>query len=198
MATEGEAVTEQQPAAEEPEKVVAEKAAKAAKEKKPKTPKEKKPKQSKTLSHPPYFQMITEALTALQEKSGSSPYAIAKYMEEKHKDELPANFRKILAVQLKHFAAKGNLIKIRASYKLSGAVAAAGGKTKKEIKTNAKAPRKTRSVTAAAKIKAESAAAAAAPPPPKKAKRSAAAKPKQPKSIKSPAAKKAKKATAQS
>lgn len=185
-------MTEQQPAAEEPEKVVTEKKAKAAKEKKPKAPKEKKPKQSKTLSHPPYFQMITEALMALQDKSGSSPYAIAKYMEEKHKDELPANFRKILAVQLKHFAAKGNLIKIRASYKLSEAAA---GKTKKEIKTKAKAPRKTRSVTAAAKIKAES--AAASPPPPKKAKKSAAAKPKQPKSIKSSAAKKAKKATAQ-
>lgn len=57
MATEDEAVMEQQPGAEEPEKVVAEKAAKTAKEKKPKTPKEKKPKQSKTLSHPPYFQV---------------------------------------------------------------------------------------------------------------------------------------------
>lgn len=57
MATEGEAVTEQLPAAEEPEKVVTEKKAKAAKDKKPKAPKEKKPKQSKTPSHPPYFQV---------------------------------------------------------------------------------------------------------------------------------------------
>ncbi|MEJ4834306.1 histone H1/H5 family protein, partial [Enterococcus faecium] len=178
---------EQQPATDEPEKVTVEKKPKAPKEKKPKAAKEKKPKQSKTLTHPPYFEMITEALMGLQEKSGSSPYAIAKYMEEKHKDELPPNFRKILAVQLKHFAAKGNLIKIRASYKLSEA---AGKKDKVPWTTTVK---KTRSVTAAAKIKAEAAAAAAVT---KKAKKSTPAKPKQPKSIKSPAVKKAKKATA--
>lgn len=71
MATEGEAVTEQQPAAEEPEKVVTEKKAKAAKEKKPKAPKEKKPKQSKTLSHPPYFQVFFVNLIKLNYKSRS-------------------------------------------------------------------------------------------------------------------------------
>ncbi|KAK0599193.1 hypothetical protein LWI29_003118 [Acer saccharum] len=64
---------------EEPKKV--------AKEKKPKAPKEKKPKQPKTASHPPYFQMIMEALLTLNEKSGSSPYAVANLMEEENMEK---------------------------------------------------------------------------------------------------------------
>ena len=35
--------------------------------------------------------MIKEDLLALNERNGSSPYAIVKYMEEKHKDVLPLN-----------------------------------------------------------------------------------------------------------
>ena len=35
--------------------------------------------------------MIKEALLALNERNGLSPNAIAKYMEEKHKDVLPLN-----------------------------------------------------------------------------------------------------------
>ena len=62
--------------------------------------------------------MIKEALLALNERSGSSPYAIAKYMEEKHKDVLPLNCKKILGLQLKNSAVRGKLIKIKASYKL--------------------------------------------------------------------------------
>ncbi|TKY70463.1 Histone H1 [Spatholobus suberectus] len=108
------------PALEKPvEEMKAPEVPKPAKEKKPRAPREKKPKQAKTASHPPYFQMIKEALTALNEKGGSSPYAIAKYMEEKHKAVLPANFKKILGLQLKNQAARGKLVKIRASYKLS-------------------------------------------------------------------------------
>lgn len=119
--------------------------------------------------------MIKEALMALQDKSGSSAYAIAKYMEEKHKSELPANFRKILWLQLKNSTAKGKLVKVRASFKLSEAGKKAGGGAKSKVeKKKAKKPET------------------------KKAggKRSRKAKPKQPKSIKSPAAKKVKKATA--
>ncbi|KAL9245655.1 hypothetical protein vseg_019280 [Gypsophila vaccaria] len=84
--------------------------------KKKKTPREKK---RKAPAHPPYFEMIKEAITALNEKGGSSPYAIAKYMEQNHKHVLPANFRKILGPQLKNSVAKGKLIKIKASFKLS-------------------------------------------------------------------------------
>ncbi|KRX11649.1 Histone H1, partial [Trichinella nelsoni] len=57
---------------------------------------------------------------ALNEKGGSSPYAIAKYMEENHK-ALPANFKKTLALQLKNSEARGKLVKVKASYKLSEA-----------------------------------------------------------------------------
>ncbi|EFH60366.1 hypothetical protein ARALYDRAFT_480711, partial [Arabidopsis lyrata subsp. lyrata] len=84
-----------------------------------KTPAAKKPRKPKTTTHPPYFQMIKEALMALKEKNGSSPYAIAKKIEEKHKSLLPESFRKILSLQLKNSVAKGKLVKIRASYKLS-------------------------------------------------------------------------------
>lgn len=62
--------------------------------------------------------MIEEAILALNEKSGSSPYAIGKFMEENHKSVLPANFRKILALQIKNSVSRGKLTKIRASYKL--------------------------------------------------------------------------------
>uniref|UniRef100_A0A1J3H8M7 Histone H1 n=1 Tax=Noccaea caerulescens TaxID=107243 RepID=A0A1J3H8M7_NOCCA len=81
--------------------------------------KSKKPRKPKTATHPPYFQMINEALMTLKEKNGSSPYAIAKKIEDKHKSTLPENFRKTLSLQLKNSVAKGKLTKIRASYKLS-------------------------------------------------------------------------------
>ncbi|KAF8012598.1 hypothetical protein BT93_I0686 [Corymbia citriodora subsp. variegata] len=183
-----------------------EKVKKPAKERKPRAPREKKPKQPKTASHPPYFQMIKEAIMALNEKSGSSPYAIAKYMEDKHKAVLPANFRKILALQLKNSASKGKLIKVKASYKLSEA-----GK-KETAKPLSKPSKKTE---VAVKKPKEPAMAKAAPVPrakrtrkpevtakpvkkaaKKPVKKAAAAKPKQPKSIKSPAAKRAKKVAA--
>jgi histone H1/5 len=162
--------------------------------------------------------MIKEALLALDEKSGSSPYAIAKYMEEKHKQELPSNYKKILGLQLKNSAARGKLIKIKASYKLSEAgkkvtvakPANAEKKAKPKQTTKAK-PKQTTKV--APKAKAASAAAKKpetavkkAPkrkastknvgPGPKKPKKSTPSKPKQPKSIKSPAAKRARKAAA--
>ncbi|KAJ8771028.1 hypothetical protein K2173_023353 [Erythroxylum novogranatense] len=171
-------VVEQQPATE---------GAKPVKEKKPKAPKEKKSKQPKAASHPPYFQMIKEALLALNEKSGSSPYAIAKYMEEKHKAVLPANFKKILGLQLKNSAGRGKLVKIKASYKLSDA-----GKTEKELSTTRTTRSKTKSVNKPENPAKKPAKKVTA----KKTKKSAPAKPKQPKSIKSPAAKRARKASA--
>lgn len=128
-------------------------------------------------------QMIKEALMALQDKSGSSAYAIAKYMEEKHKSELPANFRKILWLQLKNSTAKGKLVKVRASFKLSEVGKKAGGGAKAMV-----APAKPAKVEKKKAKKAETKKAGG--------KRSRKAKPKQPKSIKSPAAKKVRKATA--
>ncbi|KAL8045239.1 hypothetical protein ABFX02_08G099800 [Erythranthe guttata] len=176
---------------------------KPVKEKKPKAAaKEEKSKKTatKTAAHPPYFEMIKEALLALKEKSGSSPYAIAKYMEHKYKGVLPPNFRKILGLQLKNSAAKGKLNKIKASYKLSetgnkdkaaplvtkkprsAPAAAAGTKRKAEVVKKAKTVKKATPVKKAA--------------PKKKAAPVKKATPVKPKSIKSPAAKKAKKASA--
>lgn len=146
------------------------------------------------------LQMIKEAITSLNEKNGSSPYAIAKYMEEKHKEVLPANFRKILALQLKNSTAKGKLRKIKASYELSEA----GKKDKKASKVaKANAEKKTKQArttrATAGKRKDEAASKAAKAVKKvvaKKPKRTTPAKPKQPKSIRSPAAKRAKKAVA--
>ncbi|KAI8541179.1 hypothetical protein RHMOL_Rhmol08G0041300 [Rhododendron molle] len=193
-AAEEATVGEQQP--QVAEKAVKEKKPKAPKERKPKVPKEKKARAPKTASHPPYFQMIKDALLSLNEKTGSSTYAIAKYIEEKLKAVLPANFRKTLGLQLKNSVAKGKLIKIRASYKLSeaGKKENGTGKTPKST-TEAKKPKKAAVVPkgkGTEKRKAETAKKTG----PKKTRKSAAVKPKQPKSIKSPAAKRARKATA--
>ncbi|KAK1359857.1 Histone H [Heracleum sosnowskyi] len=186
-------------AAEPPKTVVSEKkrtkpAAKPVKEKKAKV---SKPKPAKTASHPTYFEMIKEAISALKERGGSSPYAIAKYMEDKHKAVLPANFRKILGLQLKNCATKGKLTKVKASYKISELVKApkVEKKVEKPKKTVAAKAKPVKKPEAVKKAKTKAVAPAV-----KKTKKRAAppakAKAKQPKSIKSPAAKKAKKAVA--
>ncbi|CAL9073837.1 unnamed protein product [Musa textilis] len=129
--------------------------------------------------------MIKEAVVALNEKTGSSPYAIAKFMEETHKGVLPQNYKKVLAVQLRNFTAKGKLVKVKASFKLSEA--GKNGGTKKMEK-----PRPEREARKPREATKRNASAGTA----KKAKKAAAPKPKQPKSIRSPAAKKARKAAA--
>lgn len=143
-------------------------------------------------------QMIKEAIEALKEKTGSSPYAIAKYTEEKRKGVLPANFRKMLAVQLKNAVARGKLLKVKNSFKLSDS-----GK-KGEKKPLAEKKEKKAAAAAAGggggtKRKAPVAKVVKGKKPvvvKAKKKKMASAKPKQPKSIKSPAGKRARKATA--
>ncbi|RZS06235.1 hypothetical protein BHM03_00036878, partial [Ensete ventricosum] len=95
--------------------------AKPAKTKKAKTTTE--PKAKKPAAHPPYAEMIKEAITVLKERSGSSLYAIGKFIEDKHRAHLPSNFRKIVLLQLKRLAAAGKLTKVKGSYKLSSASA---------------------------------------------------------------------------
>ncbi|VVA99442.1 unnamed protein product [Arabis nemorensis] len=137
--------------------------------------KSKKLRKPKNATHPPYFQMIKEALMVLKEKNGSSPYAIAKKIEEKHKSVLPENFRKTLSLQLKNSLSKGKLVKIRASYKLSET-------TKMTTRSSSRRPKKTVAVNK--------------PEMGTKKKRKVKKKPRQPKSIKYPAGKKALKASA--
>ncbi|GJS73667.1 histone H1-like protein [Tanacetum coccineum] len=98
--------------------------------------------------HPPYFEMIKEAIVSLKERTGSSQYAITKFIEEKQKN-LPANFKKVLLTQLKKLVAGGKLVKVKASYKLP---AAAPAKAKKKVAAKPKA--KTVAKKAPAKPKA--------------------------------------------
>uniref|UniRef100_J3LWA7 H15 domain-containing protein n=2 Tax=Oryza brachyantha TaxID=4533 RepID=J3LWA7_ORYBR len=147
--------------------------------------------------------MIKEAIAALKERTGSSAHAIAKHMEDKHGVSLPANYKKMLSIQLRGFAAKGKLVKVKASYKLSDAAKKDSPKAKP-----AAAPRPAKDAAKpkkpAAKPKKAPAAAAAGSKrkaPEKKVvakpKKSPAAKLKaKPKTVRSPAAKKARKVAA--
>ncbi|KAL0921536.1 hypothetical protein M5K25_008619 [Dendrobium thyrsiflorum] len=141
---------------------------------KPKKTKEKKSsKLHARSSHPTYLEMIGEAITSLKERTGSSQYAIAKFIEVKHKAHLPSNFSKVLLVQLRKFAASGKLTKVKNSYKLPAttkkpAVTAptkakkvaspkpktkAGAATKPKVKAAVK-PKPKKKVTVTAKPKA--------------------------------------------
>jgi len=97
----------------------------AVKEKKVKIPKEKKPKSvkgahaSSTAAHPSYLLMVKEAIGALKERTGSSQYAIAKYLEDMYKTGLPPNFKKILSIQLRNMTKQGKVYKVKNSFKLS-------------------------------------------------------------------------------
>ncbi|XP_042386584.1 histone H1-like [Zingiber officinale] len=122
-------------------------------------------KARKPASHPPYAEMIKEAIATLKERSGSSTYAIGKYIEDKHKGHLPSNFRKFITSQLKKLAAEGKLTKVKRSYKLSTpekpkakpAVIA----TKSKPKTSAIAPKpKAKTKPAGVGVKTKSKAAA--------------------------------------
>ena len=152
--------------------------------------------------------VISEAIAALKERTGSSSHAIAKYMEDKHGPSLPANYKKMLSIQLRGFAAKGKLVKVKASYKLSDAAKKEAPKAKpaaaKTVAAKpAKAAAKPKKSAAAAKPKKTAAAAAGTKrkAPEKKVvakpKKSPAAKAKaKPKTVKSPASKKARKVAA--
>ncbi|KAL4590322.1 hypothetical protein LXL04_003250 [Taraxacum kok-saghyz] len=154
----------------------------------------KAPSTAKPRSHPTYAEMIKEAIVTLKERTGSSQYAIAKHIEDNQKD-LPANFKKLLLVQLKKLVAAGKLTKVKSSFKL--------GTVEKKV-TEKKAPATAKKV-AVKKVPAAKKAAApkakapasAKPKPKAKAKTPVKAKKavkkatpsKKPKSIKSPAKK---------
>ncbi|CAA2973599.1 histone H1-like [Olea europaea subsp. europaea] len=69
--------------------------------------------------HPPYLQMISEAITTMKDPAGSSQPAIAKFIEAKYSASLPTNFKKILSAQLKGFVKSGKLVKVKNLYKIS-------------------------------------------------------------------------------
>ncbi|CAA0831968.1 Histone H1.2 [Striga hermonthica] len=69
-------------------------------------------------SHPPYFHMISEAITTLKDRTGSSQPAIAKFVEDNYEKSLPTNFRKIMSVQLKRLVRLEKISKVKSSYKI--------------------------------------------------------------------------------
>ncbi|KAK7277814.1 hypothetical protein RJT34_22831 [Clitoria ternatea] len=185
----------------------------AAQSKSKKTASSKKP-----FSHPPFAVMITEAIASLKERTGSSQYAITKFIEENNKD-LPSTFKKLILQHLKKSVAAGKLVKVKNSFKLAPVTrpaaakeAPAAKKPKAVAKPSAKADAKPKPKPKAAakpkavakpkaKTKAKSTAAGAKPKAKVTAAKKVAAKVvkktpvkavKKPKSVKSPA-KKAKK-----
>ncbi|KAK4406966.1 Histone H1 [Sesamum angolense] len=85
--------------------------------------------------HPPYIQMISEAITTMKDRTGSSQPAIAKFIEENYTKLLPPNFKKILSIQLKRFVKSEKLgEKTRNAQRQKSTV---GKKTKKlsQVKT---------------------------------------------------------------
>ena len=107
------------------------------------------------------LQMITEAIVALKDRTGSSQYAITKFVEEKHK-QLPQSFRKLLLLNLKKLVASGKLVKVKASFKLpprsSVAVASAAPAKEKTKPEASKAKKSTASAKTTAKPKAKTVA----------------------------------------
>ncbi|KAF7818163.1 histone H1-like [Senna tora] len=72
-----------------------------------------------TAGHPPYFHMIADAISTLNDRTGSSQQAIAKFIEDKHHNLLPPNFRTLLSVQLRKFVKSERLFKVKNSFKIS-------------------------------------------------------------------------------
>lgn len=140
--------------------------------------------------------MISDAVVTLKERNGSSHYVIRKFIQDKHKDHLPANFKKMLLMQLKKLVSSDKLFKVKASYKLpSAAKTIAAAKPKKgaaPAKKKPTAPAKTKAAPAKAKATPKAKPAAKAKPFPKA---KPAAKPKPVPKAAKPAAKVARTST---
>lgn len=136
--------------------------------------------------------MISDAILTLKERTGSSQYAITKFLEEKHKKKLPANFRKLLLVQLKKLVASQKLIKVKYSFKLPSA-RPAPAKIPQATKAKTAKP-KLKTITTTAKPKLKRIATPAKPKP--KPKANVPAKPKVKTPVKAKPAAKPKKAVA--
>ncbi|XVF22137.1 hypothetical protein REPUB_Repub12eG0147800 [Reevesia pubescens] len=95
--------------------------------------------------HPPYLEMICEAISTLKDRTGSSQPAIAKFIEDKYKNLLPPYFKKLLSVQLKKFVKSEKLEKVKNSYKISST---------EKLKLSIKETQKKKGITTTSKEKA--------------------------------------------
>ncbi|KAL6518098.1 hypothetical protein OROMI_033799 [Orobanche minor] len=75
------------------------------------------PAQAPAHSHPPYAEMITAAVSALNERNGSSKRAVAKYIEA-HYSNLPSTHSALLTHHLKRLKTNGQLLMVKHSYML--------------------------------------------------------------------------------
>lgn len=75
--------------------------------------------QTPAHNHPPYAEMISAAIAALNERDGSSKRAIAKYIETQYSD-LPPTHSGLLTHHLKRLKTNGQLVMLKHSYKLPG------------------------------------------------------------------------------
>ncbi|XP_022725829.1 histone H1-II-like [Durio zibethinus] len=78
-----------------------------------------------SFNHPPYPDMICEAIEALKEKNGSSKRAIAKFIESAYKD-LPPTHPALLTHNLKRLKNNGLLVMVKKSYKLASTARSEG------------------------------------------------------------------------
>jgi len=77
-------------------------------------------KSRKPRDYPKYEQMIAEAITALKDRTGSSRYAIHKYVQENYTVPMKTLDTQ-LSIQLRNLVKSGKLVKEKASYLLSAA-----------------------------------------------------------------------------
>lgn len=63
--------------------------------------------------------MISDSISTLKDRTGSSQQAIAKFIQAKYEGALPPNFQKMLSVQLKKFVKSERLVKVKNSFKIS-------------------------------------------------------------------------------
>lgn len=108
-----------------------------AKDKKPAAKREKKPK--KTPEHPKYSDMITAALEALNDRSGSSRQALIKYIVANYKIE-ESKASNQLRLALKRLVSSGTLKQVKGAG-ASGSFKLAKGDEIKPAVTNIKAPK---------------------------------------------------------
>eukprot|EP00003_Mantamonas_plastica_P022741 TRINITY_DN3928_c0_g1_i2.p2 TRINITY_DN3928_c0_g1~~TRINITY_DN3928_c0_g1_i2.p2 ORF type:complete len:158 (+),score=59.07 TRINITY_DN3928_c0_g1_i2:194-667(+) len=138
-------------------------------------------------THPTYQVMVTQAILALKDRTGSSNIAIQKYLEANFR--LPDNYKTHLRTQLRRLVEKGTLVKVKASYKLSPEAKVVAQKAAKKA-----APAK--KTTSTKKTTTKKAPAKKTATKKKPAAKKAAAKKTTKKTTKKPAAKKATKKTA--
>ena len=62
-------------------------------------------------SHPPYVDIIKEAITSLKDRNGSSNQSIRKFVASKY-PTLPANWEKVLGLQLRRLTESGKIVKV--------------------------------------------------------------------------------------